>query len=48
MHQTGTQQPAAAKARPRQSLATLARDALIVFAATGAISVAVGLLPHFN
>ncbi len=49
MPQTDTTQPTAkAKAKAKPSLAQLAREALIVFAITGAISVAVGLLPRFN
>jgi hypothetical protein len=47
MRQTGTR-PQTAKVRTRTSVRGLVREALIVFAATGAISVAVGLLPHFN
>jgi len=34
--------------RPKTSIGVLARDALIVFAITGLISVAVGALPRFN
>jgi hypothetical protein len=47
MRQTGTE-PHSAKVRSRTPLRVLARDALIVFAATGVLSIAIGLLPHFN
>ncbi len=48
MRQNEIQPPAAPKAPTKQSLRVLVRDALIVFAVTGAISVAIGSLPHFN
>ncbi len=47
MRQTETE-PHSAKVRSRMPLRVLVRDALIVFAATGALSIAIGLLPHFN
>jgi hypothetical protein len=48
MGQTDTEQPAAPKTRAKTSAGVLVREALIVFAVTGALSIAVGLLPHFN
>ncbi len=46
MRQNETSSPPAPRART--PVRVLVRDALIVFAATGAISALIGLLPHFN